>query len=379
MKSAVENMNIALVHDWITSTAGAERVILDLSGIYPKAPIYTSVFEKEKTQGFEEKDVRTSFLQKYKIIRKKRELLVPLVYFAFENIDLSSYDLVISNTTGGSKALILKPEAIHICYCHTPPRYLWYPNLDPRSSKGSFRFLRNWSKSWLMEWDLASSKRPDYYIANSINVQKRIKDIYNIDSKIIYPPVDVEKFKPKTIENPDDYYLFVSRLVGYKRCDLVVDAFNELGLPLKIIGSGPEKKRLVKKANKNVEFLGFVSDDEMVRYYQKAKAFVFAAEEDFGIVPVEAMAAGRPVIAFGVGGVLETVSEGLSGTFFKSQTPESLIEAIKKFDASKFDSRKIIEYAEKFSKERFKKEFAQYVQEIIKSQETNCKQTTYSK
>ncbi len=358
-------MNIALAHDWITSVAGAERVMLDLSEVYPKAPIYTSVREKSKTAIFDKKDVRTSFLQRYKLARKKREVLVPLIYFAFENMDLSKFDLVISSTTGGAKALILKPETTHICYCHTPPRYLWYPRLDPRSSSGSFKFLRKWTKKWLKEWDLASSKRPDHYIANSKNVQARIKDIYGRDSKVIYPPVDVKKFNPKKIEKPKDYFLFVSRLVGYKRCDLVVDAFNKLGLPLKVIGNGPEKKNLIKKANKNIEFLGFVSDEEMVKYYQETKAFIFAAEEDFGIVPVEAMAAGRPVIAYGAGGALETVKEGVSGTFFKKQNADSLVKAVKSFDADKYDSKEIIKYAKQFSKERFKREFAKHVESIV--------------
>ncbi len=357
-------MNIALVHDWITSVAGAERVMLDLSEMYPKAPIYTSVIEKGKAPVFDKKDVRTSFLQKYKLIRKKRELLVPLIYFAFENIDLSKHDLVISSTTGGAKALILKPKTTHICYCHTPPRYLWYPRLDPRSTTGSFKFLRKWTRGWLKKWDLESSKRPDHYIANSKNVQKRIKDTYGFDSKVIYPPVDVEKYKPKKTIKTDDYFLFVSRLVGYKRCDLVIEAFNELGLPLKIIGNGPEKERLQKMSKSNIEFMGFVEDDEMVRYYQEAKAFVFAAEEDFGIVPVEAMAAGRPVIAYGAGGALETVKAGLSGVFFKEQTAESLISAVKEFKVEDYDSKKIIKYAEKFSKKRFMKEFAEHVNSI---------------
>lgn len=365
MKSVGANMNIALVHDWLTSMAGAERVLLELSKEFPNAPIYTSVFERDRMPEFAGKDIRTSFLQKYKIVRKKRELLVPLIYFAFENINLGSPDVVISSTTGGAKALILKPESVHICYCHTPPRYLWYPELDPRSSSGSFKFLRSWSKKWLKEWDLASSKRPDFYIANSKNVQKRIKDIYGRDSEVIYPPVDVEKFKPHKIEEPEDYFLFVSRLVGYKRCDLVIEAFNKLGLPLKIIGSGPEKKRLVEKAKNNIEFLGFVKDAEMVKYYQKTKAFIFAAEEDFGIVPVEAMAAGRPVIAFGAGGALETVKRGVSGEFFMSQTPESLIKVVKSFDHKKYDSKKIIEYAEKFSSKRFRDEFSECVNRMM--------------
>jgi len=216
-------------------------------------------------------------------------------------------------------------------------------------------------------WDAVAADRPDYYFSNSRYIKNRIKKYYGRDSKVIYPPVDVNKFTPlKNDSAVGDYYLFVSRLVGYKKCDLVIEAFNKLKLPLKIIGRGPEKARLKKIAKQNIDFLGYLSDEQMKKYYREARAFVFAAEEDFGIVPVEAMAAGRPVIAFGKGGATESIVEGKTGIFFAEQSVESLMAAIKRFNPKKFDSKAIRKQAEKFSEERFKKEFKGEVENILR-------------
>ena len=365
MKSSLENMNIALVHDWLTNVAGAEKVLLVLKEIFPKAPIYTSVFDSKKAKPFTKFDIRTSYLNNWPFFKSQRELLVPYSPGAFENFDLSSFDLVISNTTFAAKGVITKPDSVHICYCHTPARYLWEPELDPRSDKGYLSGLRKRTAHKLRIWDKVASDRPDYYFANSKYISKRIKKYYGRDSIVIYPPVDVDQFVPGDQEKVQDYYLFVSRLIGYKKCDIVIRAFNKLGLPLKIIGSGPEKKYLQKIAKDNIEFLGFLDDVELKKYYSQAKAFIFAAEEDFGIVPVEAMASGRPVIAYGRGGATETVVEGKTGLFFSQQTAESLINTVKKFDSKKFDSKIIRQQAEKFSTERFKKEFREEVEKII--------------
>ena len=365
MKSSLGNMNTALIHDWLTNVAGAEKVLLVLKEIFKDAPIYTSVFDSKKAKAFEKFDVRTTYLQNLPLVKSKREVLIPLTPLAFENIDLGEFDLVISNTTMPAKGVITKPETIHICYCHTPTRYLWESELDPRAKAGAFSGLRRKIAHRLRIWDKVASDRPDYYFANSKYISKRIKKYYGRDSKVIYPPVDVNQFVVGDQNNVKDYYLFVSRLVGYKKCNIVVEAFNKLGLPLKIIGSGPEKKYLQKIAKGNIEFLGFLSGSELKKYYSQAKAFIFAAEEDFGIVPVEAMASGRPVIAYGRGGATETVVEGKTGLFFYEQTAESLINVIKKFDPKKFDSAIIREQAEKFSTERFKKEFREEVLKII--------------
>ena len=371
MKSSLENMSIALVHDWLTNLAGAEKVLLEILEVFPRADIYTSVYDKKGATAFAKYDIKTSYLQNFPLLKKKREFLVPLTPRAFESLDLSKYDLVISNTTFAAKGVITKPETIHICYCHTPTRYLWEPNIDPRSSRGMLSGLRKKTAHSLLIWDKVAADRPDFYFANSKYIAKRIKKYYCRDSKVIYPPVDVNKFTPaKKSSDVGNYYLFVSRLIGYKKCDLIIEAFNQLKLPLKIIGRGPEKARLQKMAKSNVEFMGYLSDEEMKKYYREAKAFIFAAEEDFGIVPVEAMAAGRPVIAYGKGGVTETVIDGKTGVLFFKQNAESLIAAVEKFKPKDFDSNVIRKQAEKFSTERFKKEFREAVEEIVNNQLT---------
>lgn len=377
MKSSLENLNIALVHDWLTDLAGQERVLLEILKIFPQADIYTSVYDRKEMVAYNKFDVKTTYLQGYPLLKKKRELLVPLLPRAFESLDLSKYDLVISQTTFAAKGVITKPETIHICYCHTPTRYLWEQEIDPRSNSGMFSGIRKKVAHKLRIWDKVAADRPDFYLANSNYVQRRIKKYYGRDSKVMYPPVNVNKFTPaKKSSDIKDYYLFVSRLITYKKCDLVIEAFNKLKLPLKIIGRGPEKEKLIKMANSNIEFLGYLSDEEMRKYYREARAFVFAAEEDFGIVPVEAMAAGRPVIAYGKGGVAETVVDGKTGKLFAEQTAESLVDAVKKFNPKDYDGGEIRKQAEKFSDERFQKEFREAVEEIIqksKAQITNYK------
>lgn len=358
-------MNIALVHDWLTSMAGAERVLFEIKKIYPSAPIYTSVYDQVGAPQFKNFDIHTSYLNNWPFFKKKRELLIPYSPLAFESFDLSNFDLVISNTTFPAKGVITKPATVHVCYCHTPSRYLWEPQVDPRANSGFFSGLRKKVAHKNRIWDIAAADRVDYFLANSHYVAKRIKKYYGRDSIVVYPPVDTEKFLLGKKEDVKDYFLFVSRLIGYKRCDLVIDAFNQLGLPLKIIGKGPNKTALQRRAKSNIEFLGFLSDDEIKKYYREAKAFVFASEEDFGIVPIEAMSAGRPVIAYGVGGAAETIVSGVTGEFFTEQTAESLIAAVKKFDADKYDSKQIRQHAEKFSSERFRAEFKKTIDKIV--------------
>lgn len=364
-------MNIALVHDWLTNNAGAERVLLELTKIYPKAPIFTSVFDPKGAKPFCELDVIPSILQKLPLAKKYREVLIPLTPFAFEQFDLSKFDLVISSTTMAAKGVLTKPDTTHICYCHTPPRYLWEPEVDPRAKKGFMSGLRRRVAYKMRMWDVVAADRVDHFIANSNYVAKRIKKYYRRDSVVVYPPVDIDRFKVAEPKKIKDYFLFVSRLISYKKCDLIVEAFNDLKLPLKIIGQGPELKRLKRMAGPNIEFLGFLSDEELNNYYSEALAFVFAAEEDFGIVSVEAMASGRPVIAFRKGGATESVIEGETGEFFDEQTPQCLISLIKTFDFQKYDPKKIRIQAEKFSAERFKKEFTQTVEKILKGSKTD--------
>lgn len=360
-------MNIALVHEWLTNVAGSERVLLALKEMYSEAPIFTSVFDSNKAKPFAKFDVKTSILQKLPLMRSKREFLVPFTPFAFEQFDLSKYDVVISNTSMAAKGVITKPNTIHISYCNTPPRYLWEANVDPRAQKGKFSFLRNKVTHEMRIWDRVAADRVDYFFANSKYIAKRIKKYYGRESQVVYPPVDVDRFEVAPPQDVKDYYLFVSRLINYKKCDLVIDAFNDLGLPLKIIGTGPDENILKKQAKSNIEFLGFISDEDMKKYYSEAKAFIFPAEEDFGIVPVEAMASGRPVIAYRGGGAMETVVDGVTGIFFDEQTPQCLINAIKNFDSKKFNPEKIKQHANEFSVDRFKDEFDCAVKKIVSS------------
>ena len=358
-------MNIALVHDWLTNMAGAERVLLEIKKIYPEAPIYTSVFDPKGASDFANSDIRVSYLNRWPLFKNKRELLIPYSPLAFESFDFSDFDVVISNTTFPAKGIITKPNTVHICYCHTPSRYLWEPQIDPRASSGFLSGLRKRVAHKNRIWDQMAADRVDHFIANSHYVAKRIKKYYGKESVVVYPPVNINKFKVGKKEDIKDYFLFVSRLVGYKRCDLVIDAFNKLGLPLKVIGRGPEKKNLEKRAKLNIEFLGYLSDEEIGKYYREAKAFVFAAEEDFGIVPLEAMSSGRPVIAYGTGGASETVKPGITGEFFPYQTVESLVEEVKKFDERKYDPETIRKHAEQFSEEVFREKFSTAVKEIL--------------
>ncbi|MFA5926878.1 MAG: glycosyltransferase [Patescibacteria group bacterium] len=360
-------MKVALIHEWLTSVAGSERVLLELKKIYPDAPIYTSVFDPVKAAPFADFEIHTSFLQKIPLMKTRREALIPFTPFAFEQFDLSQFDLVISSTHMAAKGVITRPDTVHVSYCHTPPRYLWEASVDPRASKGKFSWLRNITSHKMRLWDRVAADRVDHFLANSDYVGKRIKKYYGRDSITVHPPVGIERFEPVDSDKVGNYYLFVSRLIGYKKCDLVIDAFNDLGLPLKIIGQGPDKAALEQRAKKNIEFLGFLSDEEIKKYYAEARAFVFAAEEDFGIVPVEAMAAGRPVIAYGKGGTVETVVPGVTGVLFEEQTPQCLIDTVRNFKPDKFDSGKIRKHAETFSNERFRKEFKETVDRVLKN------------
>lgn len=358
-------MNIALVHDWITNVSGAEKVLLALIEIFPEADIYTTVFDKKKAQIFSQYRINTSYLQKYSIFRNKREALIPYAPLAFESFDFSNYDLVISSTTYAAKGIITKPQTLHISYCHTPTRYLWEPHLDNRAQKGAFSAVRKGVSHKLKMWDLVASSRPDYYIANSETVKKRIEKYYRRDAEVIYPPVDIVKYSPPTEEGVEEYYLFVSRLIDYKKADIAIQAFNNNKKILRIVGAGPQEKLLRLMANNNIKFLGRISDEELLKQYQHARAFIFTAEEDFGIVPVEAMACGRPVIAYGYGGASETVVDGVTGVLFNRQEADCLENAIELFEKQKFDSTTIRNRAEEFSKQKFIQKFKKTVDKLV--------------
>jgi glycosyltransferase involved in cell wall biosynthesis len=360
-------MKIALVHDYLIQYGGAERVLECITEIWPYAPIYTLLYDEGKTHEiFKRKRIYTSFLQNFPYSRKNHRIFPPLMPPAIEQFDFSQYDIVLSDSSSYAKGIITPPETLHICYCHTPMRYAWddcQKYIDefgfPSLVKKFIPFLMN----YIRVWDRMSADRVDEYIANSRFVAGRIKKYYKKNSVVINPPVDIEKFHIS--EKNEDYFLMVGRLMTYKRFDIVIEAFNKLNWPLKIIGRGPDEKRLRRIAGSNIEFTGRLSDEELAKTYSRAKAFVFPQEEDFGIVAIEAMASGKPIIAFRGGDIVEHVGEGKEGLFFANQTPKDLIEVLKKFNPEDFDPHKIREKALPFERELFKKKIRRYVENSL--------------
>jgi len=363
-------LKIALVHDWLDTFAGSEKVLESLYELY-KTEIFTLIYNKENFRDtiFEHANIHTSFIQKLPFAKTKFRNYLPLFPFAIEQFDLSNYDIIISSSHAVAKGVLSNTNQIHISYIHTPIRYAWdlyfqYLN-DNNLERGLRSFLVKYFLHKIRIWDYISSQRVDYFIANSNHVAKRVKKFYNRDAKVIYPPVDVDKFY---ISKKDDFYITISRLVPYKKVDLIVETFTKLkNKKLIVIGDGPQLKKIKSIATDNIEILGYQPDHIIKELLSKAKAFVFAAEEDFGILPVEAQASGTPVIAFKKGGVLETVIENKTGIFFDSQTLESLKNAIIRFEkqVDNFDLSFIRKHSLKFSKERFKKEIITFINEVI--------------
>lgn len=358
-------MKIAIVHDWLTNMGGAEQVVINFKEVYKDAPIYTTFYNPNKLDDkLKNIEVKTSCLQKKKMIENHKKYF-PLMPMAFEKFDLNEYDVVLSSSSSCAKGVLTKPGSIHICYCHTPMRYAWEKRDEYTLGMGKLKKkLVEILCHYMRIWDVASSNRVDYFIANSTEVQKRIKKHYKRDSVVINPPVRCNMFNIS--ETDGDYYLVLSRLVGYKRFDLAVQACSELGKKLVVIGEGPEKEKLEKLAKENVTFLGRQPDEVVKKYMSECKALLFPGEEDFGIVPVEAQSCGRPVIAYGKGGVLDSVIDGKTGVFFKEQTVESLKEAINKFETMKFDKEKIRKHALEFDESVFQEKIRKFVEEKVK-------------
>lgn len=361
-------LRVALVHDYLNQYGGAERVLEAFSEIFPLAPIYTLFYDERLTRGvFRGKDIRTSFLQKIPFSRKYHQLFPALMPIAVESLDLSNFDLVLSDSASFAKGVLTKPNTLHICYLHTPLRYAWDKSHEYLSEFPVPSILKLFAPpllTYLRIWDKEASTRPDVYITNSKFVQRRIRKYYGKDAEVIYPPVDVKIFDSENsqINAGEGYFIMVGRLTPYKRFQLAIEVFNRLGWKLKIIGDGPEKKRLKKIARSNIEFLGIVSDELLKKYYANSKALVFPQEEDFGIVPLEAMSAGKPVIAFSGGGALESVRENETGIFFNEQTQKSLKDALYKFNPSNFGAARIKEHARSFDKEVFKGKIKAFIE-----------------
>ena len=334
--------------------------------IFPNAPIYTLLYDAAGSgYAFEGRDIRTSLLQKLPRAKSLYKLFPLLMPAAIECFDLRGYDLILSSSASYAKGALTDAKTLHVCYCHTPMRYAW---LDYKKiTGGSFypasiaRFIP-FFMPYLRFWDKNSAARPDYYICNSNFVKKRIAKYYRRDATVIYPPVNHAHY---TILKPKNYFLMSGRLVPYKRFDIAIHAFNTLGLPLKIMGDGPEFARLKKIARSNIEFVGLVSEHDLPAYYGEAQALIFPQEEDFGIAALESMSAGRPVIAYRRGGVLESVAEDKTGEFFDEQSPEALIDAVNRFQKTEFNPEVIRAHAARFDRVRFRENIANFIEEKL--------------
>lgn len=365
-------MNIALVHEHLAQDGGAERVLRVFQDLFPGAPTYTLVYNPARAHpDFLKKDIRTSFIQRMPLGLKRYQWFLPFMPAAVERYNLMSFDVVLSSASGFAKGVLTRPDAVHICYCHSPTRYLWSDTYEYVEALPYNRLIKRMIVAFLpllRQWDQAAANRVDHFIANSKAVQDRIRKYYRRESTVIHPPVDVERFAPTA--SLGNYFLIGGRLVAYKRYDLAVQAFNRLGMPLKIFGVGPEERRLRSMAGENIEFLGKVSETDLPRLMSQALAFLHPQEEDFGITAVEAMAAGRPVIAFAKGGALETVLPGKTGVLFDEQSWEALADAALRFRSDQFNPAEIRSWAEGFRRERFADAIRRFVEQHSTAKET---------
>ncbi|MFH1772951.1 MAG: glycosyltransferase [Patescibacteria group bacterium] len=358
-------MRVALIHDHLAQDGGAENVLKVLASLFPDAPIYTLLCEKKNIDKYySQRHIETSIIQKLPGGVSHYQWYMPLMPMVVEFFDLSSYDVVISDSSSFAKGVITSTHTLHICYCHTPTRYLWS---DTHQYLNELKYNKYFKKiiflvlNYVRIWDRLAADRVDKFIANSNFIARRIKKYYHNDSTVIYPPVEIGKFNISA--NIGDYFLIGGRLALYKRVDIVIEACKKLGKKLKIFGDGVDLKRLKKIAdnNENIEFLERVDDKVKADLYSHCMAFINPQEEDFGITMVEAMASGRPVIAYRSGGALEIIKAGITGEFFNNQTADSLVEILNNFDINKYDSQEIQQHAKQFSVERFKKEILEFV------------------
>lgn len=356
-------MKVAIVHFWLIGMRGGEKVIEALLDIYPQADVYAHVVDESAiSEKIATRVKGCTFISKLPFAKRWYQSYLPLMPLALEQLDLRGYDLVISSESGPAKGVLVDPDALHVCYCHSPMRYVWDMYHDYRERAGWFkRLLMPALMHYLRIWDVTSAMRVSHFVANSGYVSRRIRRFYNRSATVIHPPVATEKFE--LAEAKEDYYLFVGELVAYKRADLAITAFAASGKRLKVVGGGELYESIRAAGHGNIELLGKVDVEELRTLYSRARALIFPGIEDFGIVPVEAMASGTPVIAFAKGGALETVKHGVSGILFHEQSPQALNAAVTEFESGqmKFEPKKLREYALQFDESRFRSSFAAFV------------------
>ncbi|GAB6283317.1 MAG: glycosyltransferase family 4 protein [Ignavibacterium sp.] len=361
--------NIAIIHEWLVNYAGSERCVESFVNIWNESDVYALVDflnDEDRKQILKGKNAKTTFIQKLPFAKTKHRSYLPFFPLAIEQLDLTKYNIILSSSHSVAKGVLVKSNQLHICYCHTPMRYAWDSYFqylkEANLTNGLKEFIVKLTLHYLRIWDLSTTNRVDYFIANSKYIAQRIRKIYHRDAEVIYPPVDIDKFECET--KKENYYLTASRFVPYKKVDIIVEAFSKMpDKKLIVIGDGPEENRIKKIATKNIEFLKFQEQEELKKYFQKAKAFVFAAEEDFGITLVEALSCGTPVIAFNKGGAAETIINYENGIHFNEQTSDAIIDAIKKFEITEnhFDLIKISEGTKKFSRNIFEQKIKEFV------------------
>lgn len=368
-KNNLKNLKVAIVHDFLDTYGGAERVLSVICEIFPEAPIYTLLYDKEKMRGkFEGKDIRTSFLQGFpRFLRKRKKYLLPLMPTTPETFDLREFDLVISSSGAWSKGIVTRLNTIHVAYLHSPMRFVWdYKERYFEDAKRKVGICKRMFLTYLRVWDFEAAQRPDVLVVNSNFTKERVDKYYRREPEVVYPGID---FLPKEFIKEESvgekkYFLFVSRLSPYKKADLVVEVFNKMGLPLVIVGEGEDLEKIKKMAKNNIKIVGWQSDEELSKYYQNCRAFIFPAIDDFGLTIIEAMSYGKPVIAIRDGGVKEIIKEGVSGEFFDAQTIEVLADGVRRFleNEERYDSEIIKKESEKFSKIKFKQELLDIIE-----------------
>ena len=361
---------VALVHDWLVGNGGGERVLYDFHQLFPDAPIYTLVYDEQKAPNWTKTcDIRTTYIQKWPGAKSHHKLLLSFMPKAWESVDLNEYDLVLSSCSSCCKGVITRPESIHICYCHSPIRYVWDLYFDYLKSSGFFKqkMMRLIIHKVRM-WDYLAAQRPDYFIANSNFVNNRICKYYRRDAATIYPATAGANSDRSCLSRGGEYYLVISRFVGYKRIDLAIDACNKLQRKLIVVGSGGEAEDTLRNsAGSTIEFRRNISDEELKDLYIHARAFLFPGIEDFGLTPIEAMSYGVPVIAYGRGGALETVQDGITGLHFNNQSVDGLVDCMLEFEnkEAQFNREQIFEWAQEFSSSRFRQEIMSFIGEVL--------------